>query len=156
MKNIILEYKKGNLTKRIDLVTKLFDNAEARILHSDTFRQRNINYALLVFAALFIIGSKTEDFSLHIIISCSLLILMIFFTIWDRRWHTTKHGWQYTRNMFREKLISLINNPEEDIEFFPYYVEGKKKAEYNSLLPILYYLLIIGSIASFFLYKFIK
>jgi hypothetical protein len=155
MKSIIL---KGNsdLTKRIDFVTNLFNNAEARILHSDSFRQKNINYAMLIFAGLFVIGSRTEEYSLQIVISSAQIIAMLLFAFWDRRWHKTRHGWEYSRNKFRENLIALINDPVVDIEFLPYYSEGEKKAELKSLLPIFYYILVAASIISFFLYKFIK
>ena len=155
MKVIILETK-GDLSNRIDFLTKLFDNAEIRILHSDSFRQKNINYALIVFAALFVLGVKTDVYILHIIISSSLFLLMIFFAAWDRRWHRTKHGWEYSRNVFREKLVILINDPKIEIDLLPYYAIGEEKAEFNSMLPILYYILISGSIVSFFLYKFIQ
>jgi len=149
---------KGNskLKQRIDYLYKLFDNAERRVLHCDTFRQRNINYALLIFAGLFVLGENSKELIIHILISFSLLLLMISFTLWDRKWHKTKHGWQYTRNMFRDKLALLINNEKDNIEIFSYYKVGEDDAERDSFQPLLFYFLIIGSIGSFFIFRIIN
>lgn len=153
MKKITLNGK-SDIGKRIEFVTNLFDKAEIRLLHSDSFRQRNMNFALAIFAGLFAVGLKTEGIFLHIVLSASLFLLMLSFTIWDRRWHKTKHGWQMSRDVFRTKLIKLVNQPDIDISFFPYSVDGEMKAELNSWQPMLFYGLTVGAAISFFIFEF--
>jgi hypothetical protein len=144
------------ITKRIDFLTDLFEKAESRILHSDSFRQRNMNFALAIFAGLFAVGVKTEGLFLHITLSVSLFLLMLSFTIWDRKWHKTKHGWQESRDEFRTKLIELINKPDIDTLFFPYYKDGEKTAEKDSWQSIIFYCLTVGAVLSFLIFEFIQ
>lgn len=164
----------ANISVRIDFITKLFEKAEERILHCDSFRQSNINYALISFAALFALGTQNNDNSIRIVISLSLIILMWFFAIWDRRWHVTKHGWDYSKQIFFKKLMDIINNPNENIKLKSYYSghekdeeekknkkvkrnkdmkKGEDSAQYFSKLPILYYILILAAIASYYIFN---
>ena len=153
MKEIILHAGSNNIDDRINLLRNLFDKAEIRILHSDSFRQRNMNFAMAIFAGLFAVGLKTEGLFIHISLSITLFLLMLSFTIWDRRWHKTKHGWQESRNVFRTKLVELVNQPDMDISFFPYYKEAEKKAELDSWQPLLFYGLTVGAAISFIIFE---
>lgn len=143
--------KVADLEKRIQILTLLFNKAEAKVTHADTFRQRNMNYALAVFAGLIAIRLKLQGIGAQYILSVTLLILSGIFCIWDRKWHKTKHGWDSTSRNCYEKLVTLVNNPDQDVLFLRYDSAGEHTTEWTSWQPIVFYFLVLGSIASFFI-----
>ena len=149
MKTIILN-KSELCEKRLETLELLYKKAEAKVTHADTFRQRNMNYALVIFAGFFAAGIKTNDLWNPILMSSILTIIMIIFTIWDRRWHRTKHGWEGTSLECYSKIAELTNNPNIDVTYHTYYVEKEKTAEWFSWQPIVFYFLVLASIGSFF------
>ena len=76
----------ANLDKRVEVLTLLFEKAESKVTHADTYRQRNMNYSLVIFAGLIALGVKLSEYTAQSIVSATLLILMVIFCLWDRRW----------------------------------------------------------------------
>jgi len=152
--NKISLLKSACIKQRIDTIKILLNKAEMKVTHADTFRQRNMNYALVIFAGLIAMRVKLtdpNDQTLKIAISITLLILSLIFCVWDRRWHKIKHGWDNTAKICYRRIVDLTNNPDQDITFSRYNVKIAKSAEWDSLQPIVFYTLVIGSIASFFI-----
>ena len=141
--------KTANMEKRITIITMLHDEAESRVLHCDTFRQRNMNYALAIFAGLIAVEIKIENVMPHYVISTILTILMIIFTVWDRRWHRTKHGWEATSLSSYKNLAKLVNGFDDPLTYNTYEAEAEETAEWPSLQPIVFYFLIVASIVAF-------
>ena len=146
----------SDLGHRIELLRMLYDKAVEKVNHSDMFRQRNMNYSLVIFGALMTVGIKLDDLLSRAIVSGTLLALTIIFCLWDRRWHKTKHGWDRSSRMYHTKLEELVNNPTNDTVYRRYYEDGEKSAEWFSFQPIVFYFLIVASIVSFFLFGMVK
>ena len=144
MKEITLKGS-SDLGHRIELLTVLFNKAEEKVKHSDMFRQRNMNYSLVIFGALMALGIKLDPFLSRGIISGTLFVLMVIFCLWDRRWHRTKHGWDYSGRMYYQKMQEIVNEPNQDISFKLYYTEGERTAERFRFQPLVFYFLIVAS-----------
>jgi hypothetical protein len=134
---------------RIQVLTMLYEKAEGKVFHADTFRQRNMNYALVIFAGLIAAELRLGDQVPHYILSATLTILMVIFAIWDRRWHKNKHGWDATSKACYDKLAKLANNSDRDVKFATYEKKGEETAEWGSWQPIVFYFLVVASVASF-------
>jgi hypothetical protein len=78
---------------------------------------------------------------------------MFVFCLLDNRLHKFSHGWQTSRKIFTENIIKLLNDKSASIEFPYYNAKGETESELLSFQPIIYYILIIGSIVSFFIFK---
>ena len=155
MKEITL-YGSSDPGRRIDLLTLLYNKAEAKVTHADTFRQRNMNYALVIFAGLIALGGKVEGTLPQIVVSITLFVLMLIFCVWDRRWHRTKHGWEYSGKLIYQKLSEVINDSAGDVTFPLYDKKGEETAEWFSLQPVVFYFLIAASLVSFFVFSSLK
>jgi hypothetical protein len=141
--------KSADKSVRIQVLTMLYEKAEGKVFHADTFRQRNMNYALAIFAGLIAAELKLGNQVPHYILSATLTILMTIFTVWDRRWHKTKHGWDATSRACYRNLAKLTNNSEQDVTFATYEAKGEGTAELGSWQPIVFYFLVVASVASF-------
>jgi len=146
----------SDISQRVELLTILYNKAGDNVHHSDTFRQRNMNYSLVIFGALMALGIKLEDLLSRSTVSGTLLTLMVIFCLWDRRWHKIKHGWDYSSRIFYKKMEEVVNEPSKDVTFKVYYIEGERFAERFSFQPIVFYFLIIASLTSFFLFSSLK
>ena len=153
MANTIDLVKTAKLEQRIDILKILYQKAEGKILHADTFRQRNLNFALVIFAGLIATGVKVGAILAPYIISLTLTIVMFIFCFWDRKWHRTKHGWDRTGRECYLSIVKLINNPKQDISVQTYISAAEKEAEWKSWQPIVFYFLFVASIASYFILK---
>jgi hypothetical protein len=145
-----------NFDQRIDILKLLHRKAEEKVNHLDMYRQRNMNYALVIFAGFSAVGIKLQSHLSQGIVSVTLLALMVIFCIWDRRWHGYRHGWDYSSRVFYERLCAITNEPNNDISYKLYYAEGEVKAEWSSLQPIVFYFLITASVASFFIFRLLN
>ena len=146
-----------NSEKRIETLTLLFEKAESKVTHADMYRQRNMNYSLIIFAGLIALGIKLpQQYLAQSIVSATLLILMLIFCIWDRRWHKIKHGWQSTAKEAYCNICELTNNPEQEIIMPLYKSKSERKAEYYSWQPIVFYFLVVCSALSFLLFYLVK
>jgi hypothetical protein len=134
---------------RIQILTLLRDKAEEKVFHSDEFRQRNMNYALAIFAGIMAVEMKLGSELPHFVLSTILTSLMVIFTIWDRRWHKTKHGWDATSKATYKQIVCLSNDPNQEITVSTYVAEGERTTEWTSLQPIVFYFLVVASISSF-------
>ena len=146
----------SDLGRRIELLSMLFSKAEEKVKHSDMFRQRNMNYSLVIFGALMALGIKLDPFLSRGIVSGTLFVLMVIFCLWDRRWHKTKHGWDYSSRIYYQKMQEMVNDPTQDISFKLYYSEGERTAERFRFQPLVFYFLIVASVISFFLFSSLK
>ncbi len=146
----------ANLSKRLEVLTLLFQKSEAKVTHADTYRQRNMNYALVIFAGLIGLGVSLKNYSAQAMVSATLFIFMLIFCFWDRRWHRIKHGWQSTANMTYRLICDMTNNPDKDLDYPLYNWKGEGRAEYNSWQPIVFYFLVFGALSSFGLFGIVK
>jgi len=149
-------HKSANLAKRIEVLTLLFQKAETKVNHADMYRQRNMNYSLVIFAGLIGLGVNLPQYPAKAMISSTLLILMLIFCVWDRRWHRIKHGWQGTARDTYIKICEMTNNPEKDMTVILYKSKSEEKAEFFSWQPIVFYFLVIGAALSFGLFYLTK
>jgi hypothetical protein len=141
--------KSADKSLRIQLLTILHERAEKEVFHADTFRQRNMNYAFVIFAGLIATELRLQDQMPRYILSTTLTILMVIFAIWDRRWHKISHGWRTTDEASCKNLAKLAENFDQNISYATYIQKGEENAEWLSWQPILFYILIAASIASF-------
>ena len=138
----------SDINHRIEFLTNLYNKAGEIMLHLDKLRQRNMNYALLIFGGLFGLGIKIDGLTSKVTLSSLITIIMIIFTLWDRQIHRYRHGWESTRSTFYRKIGEIINDHAIDLEIEQYRVSGEKKAEWISIQPIIFYFLILGGILS--------
>jgi hypothetical protein len=142
-----------SLDRRIDTLKLLYQKAEEKVFHADTFRQRNLNFALVIFAGLIAAGVKKESIIAPYLLSSVLTIIMFIFTFWDRKWHRTKHGWEGTSKICYSKIVDLINNPKINVDLDSYDEDAENNAEFFSWQPIVFYFLFLASLASYFVFK---
>jgi hypothetical protein len=143
---------KENIRNRIAFLTSLLNNSEEKRNHLDELRQKTMNYALLTFAGLFGFGLTLSTRFNSFYISIPLTLIMIIFCLLDGRLHKVGHGWQYSLRIFIEKMSEVINYPTKDITFLTYSVEGEKGAELLGFQRVIFYLLVLGGILSFFVF----
>ena len=141
--------KTADIQQRIDAITLHFDKVEAKVTHADTFRQRNMNYALAIFAGLTALRVNLDTPASEYVVSVMLLAFSIIFCVWDRRWHRMKHGWDSTNKICYDRLVDLTNDPNQDLTFPRYNSLAEKDAEWTSWQPVVFYLLVAGSVLSF-------
>lgn len=146
----------SDLDHRIELLRMLYNIAIEKVNHSDMFRQRNMNYSLVIFGALMAVGIKLDGLLSRAIVSGTLFVLTVIFCLWDRRWHKTKHGWDHSGRIYYKKMEEMVNEPSKDIGYKQYYVEGEQSAEWFSFQPIVFYFLVVASLSSFFLFSLLK
>lgn len=117
MDNHILEAYENekNYEQRIAFLIKLYEKAGERGAQLNAMRQRNLNLAIVIFAAMFTFTIKFSGGLYSIFVSLALLCIMIVFCLFDRRIHKFIHGWRKTRIMFIEKITDAINNSKQDI-----------------------------------------
>jgi hypothetical protein len=137
---------------RINLLSTLLDQAEDKVNHIDDSRQRNLNYALAIFAGLIGLGIGLDDFAYRLYISITLFIVMGIFCLWDRRLHKISHGWQSTASTFCRGIGEVINKPGQDTTFPRYRTDAEKRAEWFSFQPMIFYALVLGGLATFLMF----
>jgi hypothetical protein len=153
MKETILKGT-GCQDKRIELLTTLLTKALEKTNHIDEIRGRNMNYALLIFAGLYGAGIALEHVVYHFSISTAIVFIMLIFTFWDHRLHKINHGWRRTSSMYCKKITKIINDPEKDVSFCQFIFEKKERVEWFGFQPIIFYLLVIGGVSSYFIFSY--
>lgn len=141
--------------RRLQFLSLLLSQAEESAKHIDESRHRNLNYALLIFAGLFGLGIGVSNLVYQLSISVAIVIVMSIFCFWDRRLHRIMHGWRSSASILRSKITEVINHPDQDIEFSHYRIEGEKKAEWFSFMPVIFYILVLGGLVSFLVFRFL-
>ncbi|RLI46374.1 hypothetical protein DRO61_09310 [Candidatus Bathyarchaeota archaeon] len=134
---------------RIAFLTKLFDNAAEKGTHLSEMRQRNLNYALIIFVAYLTFGTRITEGINSLPVSVAIVCVMIFFCLLDRRLHQISHGWKTTKFMFMEKINQVINDPTMDIAYVRYDKKGEDAAKKFTLQPMIHYFLVVGCIIQF-------
>lgn len=153
MKEIVLSGS-SDQKLRVDILSSLLTKAREKINHIDELRQRNLNYALIIFVGLFGIGMGVKNLEYKLFVSASIFLLMLIFASWDRRLHKINHGWRKTSSTLCQKICEIVNNPTQDISFRLYYKNGEKIAEWFGFLPVIFYALVLGSLISYFIFTF--
>lgn len=142
-----------NVQNRIDFLRNALNNAETKINHIDGMRQKNLNFALILFAGLYGLGLKFSDkISSPFILSTIVVLLMLIFCLIDRRLHRLSHGWRSTGKLRVKSISQTTNKPDTNLNYPSYDRNGMKKAELFSLQPVVFYILIICGIFSFWLF----
>lgn len=140
--------------EKLKILSQVYNKIEEMIMHFDNLRQRNLNFALVVFAGLFglsvKIGTNTNQFLIPAVITA---IMFIFLRI-DRKYHIYSHGFQWTSYFLIHKMGEVDNG--RDIKFDKYNYKFSKTAELLSLQSVIYYCLIIGGILAYFLIPYTK
>jgi hypothetical protein len=65
------------------------------------------------------------------------------------------HGWRRTRYGFLQAIEDVVNKPHVEVEFLTYDTEGEQLAQAFSFQPSVFYLLLAGGVASFFVFLFL-
>ena len=136
---------------RIDFLTNMLNNSEAKMNHIDGLRQRNMNIAAIIFAAMCTFAFQSSGRAFRPLSFIALVLIMVVFSLLDRRLHRFQHGWRKTRLRFVEALRYVINDPNCDVTVQRYYEEGEREAEPFALQPVLYYILTLAAAGSLFL-----
>ncbi len=137
----------GNIDRRISFLSMLLSQAELKCQHISDLRQRNMNYAIVIFAGLFAYAAKFSTQPSSLVASVALCCLMVVFCKLDRRYHKINHGWRATRKSYIKQVTKLINSPAQTFSYQTYVAEGERTAEYFALQPVVYYFIIAGSLA---------
>ena len=140
---------------RVSVLTALLSNAESKVNHIDELRQKNMNVALLIFAGLFGFALRFADQSTASYTAFPLACLMLIFCLLDRRLHKISHGWQGTGKRIALALAEAINDPLKDVSFPRYYSPAEGTAQWFSLQPTLYYLLVAGGALSWLMFRWV-
>jgi hypothetical protein len=135
---------------KIDILSTVYSKTEEMIMHYDNLRQRNLNIALIIFAGLFGLGIKTEPKNYQVLISIAIILLMLIFFRIDRKFHTRTHGFRGSTFKLLHKIGKIREG--EEIKFEKFDDEYAKKAEWKSMHTVIYYFLIIGGIATYFIW----
>jgi hypothetical protein len=130
--------------QRISVLTLALNLAEAKVNHFDSLRQNQMTIAILIFAGLFGFGLKATDRMSSMATSIALVVLMAIICALDRRLHKLGHGWRSTGKHLLIQIGQAVNNPNSQITFERYRASSEAQAEWFSLQPVLYYLLILG------------
>ncbi len=122
-------------------------HAESKVNHIDSLRQRNMVVSLAVFGVLlgFILAPGANDN--RPVYATFLGLLMAAFCLLDRSLHRFSHGWRATGWAFRDQVTRIIDDPTRSVSLRHYLSSAERRAEFFSLIPVIYYLLIIGAIA---------
>jgi len=139
---------------KLRIISDVYRQIEEMIRHLDSLRQRNLNFALIVFAGLFGLGVKVANTINLLFISIPLTILMLIFLLIDRKFHVYNHGFQGSSYKLIHKMSEI--RKEGDLVFEKYDYEFAKKAEWKSLQCIIYFSLIAGGIISYFVLPWVQ
>ena len=145
----------SDVENRIDLLRALFDQSDGSLKHVADWRQRNMNVALIIFLGLLGFGIQQDELVYQLSSSISVFIIMSVFAFWDRKLHKSSHVLHATRDTFGILMSQVINNPDQDISYHRYRSDCEKDAEWFSFQPIIYYLLILSGLVSFFAFLFL-
>jgi hypothetical protein len=140
--------------ERIGFLSTMLNNTEAKMNHIDGLRQTNMNIAAIIFAGMFSFGFQSSVRAFRPFSLAALALVMLVFTLLDRRLHRYQHGWRKTRRHFVEALRDVINNPNDDVTVQRYYQDGEKEAERFALQPVLYYMLTLAAAVALLLTLF--
>ena len=139
----------SHIDRRVNLLVSVLDEAVQRGKQISEFRQRNLNYALIIFAGILTFSmrfseSQTKPYTL--LVSMALLGIMFVFWLLDGRCHKFIHGWRTTEKHLMEMISKVANDPGTDIWYRRYVKEGEKTAEPFARQRIIFYLLIAGAV----------
>lgn len=136
------------LETKLAVLTTMFETTKEKGMEVAQLRQKNLNYALIIFAGISTFSFTVVKGEWYSVCCCAaLLVIMFCFAKLDRKFHRYIHGWRETEKFFTTKMVQLINNPKQDIKFIRYIAKGEKKAEAKGHQPLITYSLVIGALA---------
>ena len=133
---------------RVAFLTDQQKHAESKVNHIDGLRQRNMAISLAIFAALLGFISRPLDVVDRSAYAAFFGLLMLAFCLLDRDLHRFSHGWRTTGWAFRTRITRIIRRPSRPVSCRAYLYSAEGHAEFFSLIPVIYYLLIIGAFAA--------
>ncbi len=139
----------SHIDRRVNLLVSVLDEAVQRGKQIGEFRQRNLNYALIIFAAILTFCTRFSEAQAKpysLLVPIALLGIMFAFWLLDGRCHRYIHGWRATEKHLMEMISSVVNDPGTEILYRRYVQEGEKTAEPFSRQRIIFYLLIVGAV----------
>jgi hypothetical protein len=134
-----------SIARRQDILGTVLKAARGKGTEIAQLRQTNLNYAILVFAALFTFSFQFSKGWYSVAVSAALLFVMCLFSSLDRRFHKFIHGFRATERHLIDSMATLINQPSSDLTFRRYISEAQNTAERWSLQPVITYSLVVVS-----------
>ena len=135
---------------RLNFLSGLIDHCQTKVNHIDGLRQRNMSIALAIFAVLVGFGLRASGHLPAVFTASALFALTLTSCLLDRRLHKWSHGWRGTAHGMLTAAKNALNEPVEPISFERYRSTSEAEAELFSLLPILYYILVLLSGLAYF------
>lgn len=136
----------GSITRRQGLLDTLFKDARDKGIEIAQLRQKNLNLAIIIFAALFTFSFRFSTGWYSVAVSAALVFIMGVFSILDRRFHKFIHGFRASERHLTGTMVALLNEPSSDLVFRRYISAGKKTAEWRAWQPIITYALVVVSV----------
>jgi len=133
---------------RFTLQLELLKSSQEKVNHIDELRSKYMNFALVVFAGLYALGSKAQS-AFRPVISVVLALMMVAFCLLDGRLHKISHQWQSLRTLHYKNIVQLINQPADPLVYDMWDATQVGAAQGTSLQRILFYVLIVGGLLSF-------
>lgn len=134
-----------SITRRQGLLGAMFENARSKGNELAQLRQTNLNFSLLIFAALFTFSFQFTKGWYSVAGSAALCFTMSVFCLMDRKFHKFMHGWRETEIHLTERMTNLLNQPEDDLKFRRHMVEAQETAQLTGLQPMITYALVLAS-----------
>lgn len=130
---------------RLTFLTNHVSGIERKMVHISELRQKNLNYSLLIFAGLSAVTLSLKSEWYSICVPIGLLVLMYVFCRLDRQLHAYIHGWGATKRDVIRAITEVINDPSKPTEVVRYAKSKERAAELRSLMPAVFYCLVLGS-----------
>ena len=140
--------------EKLQILIAVYNKIEEYIMHFDNLRSKNFNFALVIFAALFSIGIYLNTPRQRIIVSTVITVFMIMFLLIERKYHKYSHGFQTPSYQLIHEMANI--NKKSPITIIKFDEKYASEAEKYSLQAVIYYLLILGGILSYFIFPLIK
>ena len=138
---------------RTTLLAGYLRNVEEKVNHIDRLRDRNMSISVVIFAALFGFGARFATGSAALLLSSALGALMVVGCARDRRLHRISHGWRGTKRALHNVIAKSLSQPDAEISYPMYVPSAEAEAEWAGRQPVLCYLLIAGSAASWWIFN---
>lgn len=143
---LIVLKSSGNPNEKIAFVQNLYDKASEKINHFDRLRQQLLNFAFVIFSALLVFVIRSDNALMQVIACLGVSGLMVAFRYLDHRYHTSTHGFSASMHVFSHVIASLLDNPNEEVEFYQYCQEGENTVQKWSLQTKIYLMLVIVNV----------
>ena len=138
------EPENGRNSGRVEVITALLNNAEAKVNHFDNLRQGNLVVAIAIFSGLFGFGIQSDNSTVATLTALTLGVVMAIFHMLNHRFHKYSEGWQGTARHMARALAMAVSEPHEAVSFFRYRRASEQRAKQRGFHYWLYLLLTVG------------